>query len=75
MAYSKAWRIIRTAEEIFGCKLLDSTIGGPHGGGAALTPAAEQILAAYESYSCEVQAFAKEHFDQEFGFFETLSPQ
>ena len=33
MAYSKAWRILRTAEEAFGCKLLDSTIGGRHGGG------------------------------------------
>ena len=28
MAYSKAWRIIRTAEGVFGCKLLASTIGG-----------------------------------------------
>mgnify|MGYP000118475734 CR=1 FL=1 len=28
MAYSKAWRIIRTAEGVFGCKLLASTILG-----------------------------------------------
>ena len=31
MAYSKAWRIIRTAENVFGCKLLTSTIGGSGG--------------------------------------------
>ena len=31
MAYSKAWQIIRTAEDGFGCKLLSSTIGGRHG--------------------------------------------
>ena len=31
MAYSKAWRIIRTAEGVFGCKLLLSTVGGSHG--------------------------------------------
>ena len=31
MAYSKAWRIVRTAEEALGHKLLDSTIGGRHG--------------------------------------------
>ncbi len=36
----KAWRIIRTAETVFGCKLLSSTIGGAHGGGAVLTPEA-----------------------------------
>ena len=50
MAYSKAWRIIRTAEAVFGCKLLSSTIGGPHGGGAVLTPEAERLLAAYETF-------------------------
>ena len=41
MAYSKAWRIVRTAEEALGYKLLNSTIGGRHGGGAALTEEAE----------------------------------
>ena len=35
MAYSKAWQIIRTAEDGFGCKLLSSTIGGRHGGGSS----------------------------------------
>ena len=35
MAYSKAWRIIHEAEEGFGFRLLDSTIGGRHGGGAS----------------------------------------
>ena len=42
MAYSKAWRIIRTAETVFGCKLLSSTIGGARGGGAVLPPEAER---------------------------------
>ena len=39
MAYSKAWRIIRNAEEGFGCKLLNSTIGGRNGGGFRGKPA------------------------------------
>ena len=34
MAYSKAWRIVRAAEEGMGCKLLSSSTGGRHGGGA-----------------------------------------
>ena len=33
MAYSKAWRIVRAAEEGMGCKLLSSSTGGRHGGG------------------------------------------
>lgn len=72
MAYSKAWRIIRTAEEAFGCKMLDSTIGGQHGGGAVLTPEAEQLLAAYNAYTAEVNAFAQGKFEECFGFYRTL---
>lgn len=69
MAYSKAWRIIRTAEAVFGCKLLDSTIGGQHGGGAVLTPEAEKILHAYRTYEADVTQHAQERFEAAFGFF------
>ncbi len=47
MAYSKAWKIIRQSEAALGCKLLTSSTGGRGGGGAVLTPEAEQLLAAY----------------------------
>ena len=67
MAYSKAWRIIRTAEDAFGCKLLDSTTGGQHGGGAVLTPEAEQLLTAYQAYREDVEAYAREKFQEAFG--------
>lgn len=66
MAYSKAWRIVRTAEESLGYKLLDSTIGGRHGGGAALTEEAEALLAAYQALREEVSAYAQERFRERF---------
>ncbi len=66
MAYSKAWRIVHTAEEALGHKLLDSTIGGRHGGGAALTEEAEALLAAYRALREEVNAFAQERFKERF---------
>ena len=72
MAYSKAWRIIRTAEEVFGCKILSSTIGGQHGGGAILTPEAEQLLAAYRVYEADVIAYAQGKFEDSFGFYREL---
>lgn len=72
MAYSKAWRIIRTAEAVFGCKMLTSTIGGQHGGGAVLTPQAEQLLAAYRVYESDVMAYAKGKFEENFGFYRDL---
>ena len=72
MAYSKAWRIIRTAEGVFGCKLLSSTIGGAHGGGAVLTPEAERLLAAYEAYCSDVGTYAQERFQNAFRFYPEL---
>lgn len=73
MAYSKAWRIIRTAEEVFGCKMLSSTIGGQHGGGAVLTPEAQQLLAAYRTYEADVKAYALQKFEANFGFYRDLA--
>lgn len=72
MAYSKAWNIIRTAEDVFGCKMLSSTIGGHHGGGAVLTPQAERLLEAYETYAADVQAYSQNKFEEAFGFYRTL---
>ena len=75
MAYSKAWRIIRTAEDVFGCKLLFSTIGGQHGGGAVLTPQAEQLLKAYEDYTADVQTYSQQKFEEAFGFYRDLDKE
>ncbi len=69
MAYSKAWRIIRTAEEVFGRKLLVSSTGGVHGGGAVLTPEAVRLVDAYEAYTADVTAYAQARFEETFGFF------
>ena len=67
MAYSKAWRIVRSAEEARGCRLLASTIGGRNGGGAALTPEAEALLADWRALRDEVDAFARQRFRERFG--------
>ena len=72
MAYSKAWRIIRTAEEVFACKLLSSTIGGQHGGGAVLTEEARRLLDAYDAYYADVRRYSEERFDAAFGFYRSL---
>ena len=75
MAYSKAWQIIRTAEDGFGCKLLSSTIGGRHGGGAVLTPEAERLLEAYRAYEADVTAYARGKFEDSFGFYRELDKE
>ena len=70
MAYSKAWRIIRTAEAVFGCKLLSSTIGGPHGGGAVLTEEGQALLDAYDGYCAELRETADRLYDKYFAKFQ-----
>ena len=67
-AYSKAWSIVRAAEQGFGCKLLRSTIGGSGGGGAQLTDEARQIMEAYDAYCRKLDAYGQELFRELFGF-------
>ena len=48
MAYSKAWTVLRTAQEGLGVKLLRSSTGGRNGGGATLTPVGFLVLSGSE---------------------------
>ena len=66
MAYSKAWSIIKTAEQELGFELLLSTTGGKHGGGAVLSPKAKAIVAAYEDYCATLREFAAREFEERF---------
>ena len=72
MAYSKAWKIIKSCEEALGCKLLLSAAGGRNGGGAVLTPEARQFLEAYEACCRELRAYADQRFAEHFAFYTEL---
>ena len=67
MAYSKAWRILREAEDQLGFKLLSSTAGGKNGGGAVLTEEGARFLAAYDACAAEVRAGAEASFRAHLG--------
>ena len=69
MAYSKAWTIMRNCEAELGFPLLHSSTGGRHGGGATLTPEAEQLLEAYERYCKRLRELAGDLFQEEFEAF------
>ena len=72
MAYSKAWTVIRGAEEGLGFKLLTSTAGGKHGGGAVLTDEARQMLAAYDEYCEKLRAYGEKLFEETFAFYDDI---
>ena len=69
MAYSKAWTVVRRAEQALGFKLLDSSTGGKNGGGAVLTSEAARLLAAYDAYCAQLQADAEALFAERFADF------
>lgn len=66
MAYSKAWTILKTSEAELGFKLLHTTTGGRHGGGAALTPEAQALLEAYTAYCAALKSAGKALFEEHF---------
>ncbi|MBE6909449.1 MAG: LysR family transcriptional regulator [Ruminococcaceae bacterium] len=69
MAYSKAWTIMKNAEEGLGVKLLASSTGGKGGGGAVLTDEARQFLEAYERCCEKLRAYGDELLASEFAFY------
>ncbi len=58
MAYSKAWKMIRSLEADWGFVLLIRRSGGVSGGGSVLTEEAEDLLMRYESMLSEVEQAA-----------------
>lgn len=66
MAYSKAWTVLRTAENALGYKLLYSSAGGKNGGGAVLTPQGEKLLEQYDEFCRRMQAYGQAQFAQLF---------
>ena len=72
MAYSKAWRIVRTAEDCLELRLLDTATGGKRGGGAALTPEARRLLEAYDALCRDLKSYAAERFAAAFAFYDEM---
>ena len=75
MAYSKAWTVVRNAEDGLGFHLLTSTAGGKHGGGAVLTDEARQMLTAYDEYCEKQRAYGEKLFEETFAFYDDIPKQ
>ena len=66
MSYRAAWGLLKVTEEALGVKLLDVTIGGTRGGGAALTPVARDLVRRYRKVKAEVNRTADRVFAHTF---------
>jgi molybdate transport system regulatory protein len=60
LAYSKAWRIVRRAEDHLGFPLLARRAGGTGGGGSVLSPEARRLVPAFGELVDEARAMLDE---------------
>lgn len=67
MSYSKAWKILKRAENELGFPLLNSRNGGANGGQSELTAEAKRFLAAYDAISEKLQQQAGILYSEYFG--------
>ncbi len=67
MAYTKALKILKNAEDSLGFRLTDRKIGGKDGGGSILTPEGREWLEKYEAYSRECIYNSRKMFVKHFG--------
>ena len=65
--YRVAWQKIHEMEALLGEKLLTTQVGGPSGGGAKLTPMAEEYIAKFDQFAQAVQPLLLASFEQIFG--------
>lgn len=69
MAYAKAFHLMKRAEACFGFPLVQRKTGGKGGGGSALTPQAEDLLARYEAYEAACARMADSLYEVHFSTF------
>ncbi len=53
MSYKRAWQLIGTLNSMFRDPVVDSTRGGPGGGGAALTETGKKVLELYRAFEAD----------------------
>ncbi len=56
MSYKRAWELIGTLNAMFRAPLVESTRGGPGGGGAVLTELGREVLAQYRAFEADAAA-------------------
>ena len=67
MSYRQAWGAIRKIEQRLGEKMVETSVGGRSGGGAALTDTAREFLCKYERFREGLDRAMEETFRAMFG--------
>jgi molybdate transport system regulatory protein len=67
VSYRRAWEKIHEMEQRLGASLLDTQTGGPGGGGARLTPAAQAYIERFHQFSEGIDQYVQQQFREAFG--------
>ena len=67
MAYTKAMKLIKQAEDAVGQPVTERVIGGAGGGGSRLTAAGKELVEKYEQYKAQCVAANQGIYSQIFG--------
>ncbi|MCC7347093.1 MAG: LysR family transcriptional regulator, partial [Variibacter sp.] len=62
MSYRKAWLLVEDVNQALAKPAVEAATGGRQGGGAALTPVGERIIALYREIEAIAQKAAKDEF-------------
>ena len=73
MSYKRAWQLIGMLNAMFRDPLVDSTRGGPGGGGAVLTQAGRAALALYRAFEEDVTEAGAKRLDAMQGMLRDIS--
>jgi molybdate transport system regulatory protein len=73
MSYRRAWELIEELNTIFGQPVVVSRSGGKKGGGAALTPLGQSLIARYRDMESAASQAAQPHLDALAGELSALS--
>lgn len=64
--YRTAWQKINEMETRLGVKLVETQVGGTHGGGAHLTPAALDYLEKFNRFSAAITEVVEKQYKETF---------
>lgn len=64
MSYKRAWELVGTLNAMFREPLVESTRGGPKGGGAVLTQAGREVLGLYRAFEQEAAEAGAARLDE-----------
>ncbi|MFN4160306.1 MAG: winged helix-turn-helix domain-containing protein [Gemmobacter sp.] len=63
MSYKRAWQLVGMLNAMFREPLVDSTRGGPGGGGAVLTETGKTVLGLYRAFEADAAVAGLPHLD------------